>query len=503
MSYSASELPETSSTRPDAAPGRHVAIVGGGPTAVAALVQLASGSAVQSVSIIAPNDIGLTPAFSAGGSRVLCNTSVDVTSLSPDGRSDLLDYLVGRGWPVSSTDFVPRYLVGCYLRERYLQARSAMRRTRRPVTHVRDRVVSISGGPGTYRLVLAGGDELFAGDVLICTGGGAPKIPEVLESHVNSPGVTVMPVAPSRLHEVPPGSRVLVLGSKLGAVDAALVLLENGCVVTLSSPSGRLPAVRTRLVRGRAHGVAEQWRARAAHLATQEGLRHVTRRLVRLARSAGAGTAGVEPARRDPLDQLAAEAARAAADDVPWQDIVSEVIDAMNSVLPEISADHRQRIMESCRESVSRYVSAIPERNARRLVSHARAGRLTLAGGLARSISPGPEGGWRVVWADGGTSAGFDHIVSAVGHRRPQHRFDASGTIILDGGAGQPRPGSEAGGGPVRVRRDLRLDRGPGTPAERIWALGATAWPTFPVVNYLRASAQHAALVSAQLEGAD
>ncbi|WP_326756659.1 FAD/NAD(P)-binding protein [Streptomyces hirsutus] len=471
--------------------GKRIVIVGGGPTAVAALTHLGSVSGIDEVTIASWNEIGLTQPFSPGDTRFICNTSLDVTSLDPDGPSDLLRYLAGRGWPVHRDDFIPRYLVGSYARERYLAARDSMSRAGVRVRHQRDEVRSVVGEPGAYRLALASGRVLSAGDVLLCTGSGSPFVPPVLQEHVDSIGVTVLPASPAELRAVPAGARVLLLGSKLSAVDTALILCPRGCQVVMASPSGQLPAVRTRLTRQPAHGFAVQWQDRAGW-ATETDIRRTARELLRAARAGADGPSGLIPGRHlHALARLRTETERAAAGKVPWQDVIAEVIDAMNTVLPHWPAPDRQRILALHRKAVSRYVSAIPERNARLLLHYADAGLLSLAGLCPERIDQEPGGGWRVKWQDGSASR-FDHVVSAAGHRRPTHTVTASGELRLD--RGEPPDGS-----PVRVRADLRLERGADRPPERIWALGSAACSVFPVVNYLRAAAQHAHYVARQL----
>lgn len=414
--------------------GKRIVIVGGGPTAVAALTHLGSVSGIDEVTIASWNEIGLTQPFSPGDTRFICNTSLDVTSLDPDGPSDLLRYLAGRGWPVHRDDFIPRYLVGSYARERYLAARDSMSRAGVRVRHQRDEVRSVVGEPGAYRLALASGRVLSAGDVLLCTGSGSPFVPPVLQEHVESIGVTVLPASPAELRAVPAGARVLLLGSKLSAVDTALILCPRGCQVVMASPSGQLPAVRTRLTRQPAHGFAVQWQDRAGW-ATETDIRRTARELLRAARAGADGPSGLIPGRHlHALARLRTETERAAAGKVPWQDVIAEVIDAMNTVLPHWPAPDRQRILALHRKAVSRYVSAIPERNARLLLHYADAGLLSLAGLCPERIDQEPGGGWRVKWQDGSASR-FDHVVSAAGHRRPTHTVTASGELRLDRGS--------------------------------------------------------------------
>ncbi|MER7399849.1 FAD/NAD(P)-binding protein, partial [Streptomyces sp. NPDC000151] len=261
---------------------KSIVIIGGGATAVCAFRAVTEAEDIAAVRFVAPGPIGIAGAFGSGDLRALCNTSVDVTSLSPDGESGLLSYLAARGWPVHRDDFVPRFLVTQYLRESFQRLRDDCVRRGTRVAHVRGRALRVTGLPGDYRVHLADGRVLPATDVLVCVNGTSTAHPEYLVGHHPADRLFTTPYPLGALRRIPAGARVLVAGTKLSAIDAALVLCRRGVHTVMTSPSGELPAVRTRLRRHRGTGLAAEFRSLlAAGAGPQELLRPVARRIRR------------------------------------------------------------------------------------------------------------------------------------------------------------------------------------------------------------------------------
>ncbi|MFD3497964.1 FAD/NAD(P)-binding protein [Streptomyces sp. NPDC058676] len=469
---------------------KRIVIIGGGATAVSALAHLAGAPGNERITLVAPGAIGFGTAFGTTDPTLLCNTSVDVTSLLAEGRSDFLDYLAARGHPVHHDDFVPRYLVGQYCRERYGQYRDRARAMGTKVTHIRERAVAINSlDDGTYQVELADGATVEGTDVIFCAGADAPRLPAEVSAHQGDPCLIESPYPADRLRRLPHDARVLVLGSKLSAIDAALVLSQQGrryCVLT--SPSATLPAVRTRLRRSAEPAIGpSDWAALDPEKASFDG--SLARMLVRAIRRSHPEARGVRTrSGADMATRLLREEAQLADEGrIPWQDIVAEVIDALNEHVPHWRPQAATDVLARYRTLMSRYISAIPLHNAKLLGSHAAAGRLRVAPDYLERIKR-TDVGWQVDWPDGSRES-FDQVVVAAGYR----------TRRLTGTVGRLHIGYDGDGPEPELLADLRVrfpDRG--TP-ERIWVLGAAAGARHPIVNYLRAAAQHAAVAGDQI----
>ncbi|KQV19509.1 MULTISPECIES: FAD/NAD(P)-binding protein [unclassified Kitasatospora] len=477
---------------PTTTTSRDVVIVGGGATAVSTFTQLtAKLSPGDSVTIVDPNPVGFGHAFGTSDPLLLCNTSVDVTSLRADDGSDLLDYLSSRGWPAHPEDFVPRYLVGQYCRERYQESRRRAERRGIRIEHRRTRATAVRRETnGSYSVELTGSTPLFATDVLLCLGLDRPVLPEPVRRHAGHPAMLDAPYPVDRLRELPRDAEVLVLGTKLSAIDAALVLCRDGRRTVMTSPSGELPAVRTRLRRPERPLLdTDRWQRLTPGTANLD--REVARLLVEAVNRADRPL----PLREQtspagaPATRLERELALAAAGRVPWQDVVAEVIDTVNDWTAAWPATTRADVLGRYRTVMSRYISAIPERNARLLAEHLAAGRLSVATGYPASIEPEGPASWRVEWPDGRVEH-FTHVVCGTGFQKPQLSLAGPGSYRI----GPPGPGAAV----PEITADLRLREPEHPTPDRIWVVGAAAHHRTAIVNYLNAAAKQAARIAAQ-----
>jgi uncharacterized NAD(P)/FAD-binding protein YdhS len=441
--------------------GRRVIIVGGGATGTAAFLAIVRHRAAASVDIVDPRPPGRGVVFDTTSPTFLCNTSAGVMSLNPERPNEFVHYLRRRGLAVGPDDFVPRRLVAEYCVDSY-------RRHAELARHIPDRARSLARRGSGYVVALEGGGELRADDVIVCTGTGPPVVPGLVRRHLGRPGLF-----PSSYPEpsLEPDARVLVLGTRLSAIDATLSLCLRGHRVTMASRSGRLPAVRTRIRRAAPLD-------RAAFLGldlTDPALPSRVLRLVR--RATSRPLAEQTSSATNPMVRLRQEIELAEAGHVDWQDVIPELIELMNDRLSTVDDSVRRTALSRCELLITRYVSAFPLRNARRLLHEFDRGAATLARGVPLQIEPDGDR-WCVRWPDGVER--FDAIVCATGYHPPV--LSCHGTVLrLD------RPGSVP-----ELGTDLRM-RFPGSAdAERIWLLGTTSYLRVPVVNYLRTAADQA-----------
>ncbi|MEU4157917.1 FAD/NAD(P)-binding protein [Actinoplanes sp. NPDC026670] len=466
-------------------PGEQVVIIGCGMTGVSAYLQLVRHGVVRGVTLIDPHEPGFGPAFGSAHVHALCNTPAGDTSLLPDRPDDLCDYLRGRGWPHDRAAFVPRFQAAQYARTRFLEHRRTAQARGITTRHVRDRALRVTVGPGGGYLVhLASGDVLPASEVLVCVGLGEPIVPMLMTPYVGHPAFVPTPYpAAAMLRQAQPGGDVLVLGSRLSAIETALLLIDSGRRVVISSPSGELPAVRTRLARTEpAAWLAAQLGRLAGDLPDPAMDRAAARLLVRAIRRVRPLALRHQIVQAgDPHERLRRETALAETDDTPWQDVVAGVIDGLNEWLPQAGPARAAAFMKRHRSLISRYVSAIPLGSARRLLDAIDAGRLTVRTYPA-GVEPTADGGWTATWDD--TSRRFDTVVAAAGNHKRTVHVDGD-ALHLDG-----TPAT----GPLRPAADLRVVIRP--PArERIWLVGPSTHGRSPITNYLHAAAGQAGTV--------
>ena len=188
--------------------------------------------------------LGAGLAYSTSFPGHLLNVPAATMSAVAEKPAHFLEWLRERHFPAAEADcFAPRKLYREYLDEVLRQSLSAG--AGRHFTHLRAEAIEAHSQPSGARLTLSNGTAVHAGRVVLALGNPAVcpdpgPVRDGLEDcwHLS-------PWLPDALRVRFPGERILLLGSGLTAVDAALALhgQELACEVTMLSRRGVLPQV--------------------------------------------------------------------------------------------------------------------------------------------------------------------------------------------------------------------------------------------------------------------
>lgn len=460
---------------------RHVVIIGGGATGVAAFIALVLNQAATTIDIVDPGSVGQGMAFDASSSSFLCNTSVDTMSLVPGCPDDFLHYLHEQGTKASSNDFVPRALFQRYMMNRYAKYRALAETAGVSHRHIPLGATGVRALlSGDYEVMLADGGLLAASDVLICVGYSVPIVPEWVRAHVGREGIFPS-VYPERAWAgtVPERATVLVIGTRLSAIDATLLLRRTGeRHVIMASRSGLLPAVRT----GTPWLKVRRLDTRAFR-ALDFASPSLPTRLVKLVRDA----VGCEspPNAGDVVEQLRCETRLAAEGHTRWQELLVELVDVTNEILTPAEASVREAALASCHKLLFRYLGAFPLASATALLAHIDQGSVEVSQGVPVRLDPcGTR--WRATWANG-RAASFDAVVCAAGFHEP--RISVTDDIVTFA--------AEQGRGSLpEITPDLRVVLPGRTVPERVWVLGISSSSRVPLVNAVYQASRQAEAIS-------
>lgn len=464
--------------------GRRLVIVGGGASGVAAFVTAVRSGVARSIDIVDPRGIGRGTAFAARRAALLCNTSVETMSIADDDPGDFLAYLHSIGVPATRDAFVPRAHVSSYLSSRHEQFAALARAAGIETRLVRAAASGVEkAAHGGYIVSLDNGTSLEATDVLVCTGHGGPYLPDAVKPHIGAPHLFESLYPEDRvLAALEPASRVLVLGSRLSAIDSALLLCAAGHSVEIVSPSGSLPAVRTATTR--ACPVAVDTNALARIDLDADGSSLSWRLLRIVARSARAvhGRALSNQVVRacGPIERMRREAELARHGMTDWQHILVAYMDAAQRRLRDETPERQRRALAECARVVGRYLFACPLQSAEKLLEYAQAQRLTVKAGMPAKLNFGAR--WSVRWRDGGQDV-YDAVVCATGFHKTSAGATAEGLRFGD---------SAPAGMAMHVGSDLRVVLPGAARPERIWLLGLASQPGAPIVNAVYQSARQA-----------
>ncbi|KNB52358.1 hypothetical protein AC230_12590 [Streptomyces caatingaensis] len=441
---------------------------------------------VGAIVVADPSPAGRGLAFGEDEPLLMCNSAADANSLLPDRPHDFVGHLRGRGWTGAPDSCVPRARMADYCHDLWTRARELAEERGVAVRHVRASVRSVRLGPRPA-VLLDTGERVAADDVVVATGVHRPRVPDGFAEFTAHPRYLDSPYPAARLRaRLGTGRRVLVLGTRQSAVDAALLLCRDGHRTTMTSRSGVLPAVRTSLhAPPRAFPPLE----RLARLDAADPLleERMTRHVVEAVRLLGNAPLRRQTSRAaDPVRRLAEETALAEAGACAWAGVAAAVIEAFTAFADGLPLERRRALTDRFAWFVDRYVTALAAVNARRLLDQLRSGSLELAPSYPRSAAF-DDGAWRVVWPDA-TASTFDHVVNATGFEPPELWWADDGNELRL---------TPSAGAPVRhLTPSLRVRRAPGAPPERVWVAGVGTHPRIPFANHLRTVARQTRAVA-------
>ncbi|MBE8517364.1 FAD/NAD(P)-binding protein [Amycolatopsis sp. H6(2020)] len=458
-------------------------IVGSGAAGTALFVHLMAGpdSRIRRVRLVDPSPPAHGLAFDRPERYVLCNTSVAVNSVFPHRPGHFGAWLTTHGaacrrWRVTPADvapdgFVPRGLFREYLAAEFRTALDTALARGIEVEHVPDHVTDIAGGGTGLVLRTRSGRTLAAEYVAIGTG----LVPAT--ASMSAPARLRRTAAALREDDgfLPDRPRVIVLGARQSALDAALVVARArpDAELVLVSRTGVLPSVRIEMTERPGRFFTSRVLMATLELPPGEMIGQWRRLLL-----AEAAATGAQPPRwrrpRPGLCGLADDLARTRAGDRVAERIDRNAITVVNDVWPFLPGRHRRAAPAAFGPLVRRYVSAVPARSAERMLG--LRDRLT--------VTAGPRD-WHV---RDGKVAFTDHRGRVV-----------TGDRVVDATGFTPAVSPRVLGRPVNELARLvepgtcHVPAGPGT---GLFLVGPPLGSARAVTNYFNATARQAASVA-------
>ena len=373
-----------------------IAIVGCGAAGIALMTHLShlGWGETSRVLLIDPRHPGSGVAFDRDEEYLLCNTSVGVNSIFPDDpehhlrwlRSDLIH---GTRWGIDKTvvtahSYVPRGLFLAYLSAQFNLAMDDCAARGIFIDYLPDKVVRVTPNGDAAMVVTAVGERFPVDRVFVCTG--LQVSDDTIHRCRNSGGI-VWPAYQTQqnLDRLSLARRVLILGMRQSAIDAAQLVREyNPCAeIVMVSRTARFPAVRSEMVERPSAILTSETISRSSSR-DRPGSVQRWRRLIREDMRRQDGHGGLFPLRQaDPIQQFAVDLEHSMWGNRAWQRIDRHAVTVANEVWPALSRDQRTSLRRWFNRHAQRYVSAVPDIIARRLLADNADGTLTCARALA------------------------------------------------------------------------------------------------------------------------
>ncbi|QCT21705.1 hypothetical protein FEM41_19650 [Jejubacter calystegiae] len=456
---------------------RHVSIIGAGATGIAAFIALVRHRACKKIVLIDAYEPGVGQVYANQHPEVLCNTSVELMSLLPPEYNDLLHYLQKqRNVNCTSVSFISRKMIGEYIRQRYHDYLNLAHNYGITVDFIKGSGKCIKRqSNGDYQIYTDNGRKVITNDVIVCTGYGNPKILKAFRPYQNSSHFFSSPYPENLMQQhIRPGSDVLIIGTKLSAIDAALVLCRHGCRVKLTSPSGELPAVRSALVY-RSIPASLLYKLRVTNFTEHNFIPNIRKCFLQmLADTSETPVKKQFSFASDVIQRLGEEAELARSNQTEWQFVIVGLVEIINNMFLSLPFTYKELLKKEIKKT-ERYIGAMPLQNAEKLLNYASEGLFSCEK-LNHLAVWKTHSGWIINGLQEGEST-FETVICAMGYDYPSN-IVTKNSFILSEASGSLVP-------PHRLSSELQLPFTHSSNPEHIWLAGISTHVTVPLVNAL------------------
>ncbi|OAA52995.1 pyridine nucleotide-disulfide oxidoreductase family protein [Cordyceps fumosorosea ARSEF 2679] len=467
-------------TKPD------VVIVGGGAGGIAVALHLIEqakkGRILREIVIIEKRDIlGPGLAFSTDCHGTILNMHSDTMGIYNENPQDYTQ------WRKSLEDgpFPSRVDYGKYLQERWTKATEEARALGIVIVAVQANATDIDRvGDSGYTVTLDNQTTLTAHAVVLALG----NFTGSANGHLaGKPGYLANPWPTTQLSSIPPTAHVLVVGSRLSAVDTALYLSENGHQgpVTFMSRSGRLPRVQgDPTPNPRRYALHELAREVEGTGNPEENLLRLASALMDEISTATGGDWSWMVEKASPKEQLEADLAAAQEGRVRWQSILNGTAPVVERYWNALSATSQKLFMERFNSAWMTYRHAMPVKNAKRVLALLSKGQLR--------VVRGDNVAWEGNMFTARTSAGLvetPYVVEATGAESRLERVDSP---LVRAALAKGLLAPHAAGGVVVDFHSLQADKG-------LYVMGSLTRGTHFYVSATDRVAAHASRIAKSL----
>ncbi|KAL1872823.1 hypothetical protein Plec18167_006473 [Paecilomyces lecythidis] len=358
-----------------------VIVVGGGASGTAILLQLIeqakNGRILKKVIIVEKNGLpGPGLPYSTACTGTIVNMHTDTMGLYFDNPRHFTQ------WRNCHEDgpFPSRESYGDYLQSMWIQVYEEAYKVGMHICVINEDAQDIDRlSDGTILLTLGDGAQFSARSVVLALG----NFSTISNRHlINLPGFFPSPWPTSQLRVIPKDAPVLVVGSRLSAIDTAIYLSENGHqgFITFMSRSGSLPKVQGDPSPFPRRYVLHDL-ARHVEMNPDESLLQVTGGLVEELSRATSDDWGWIQNDEFPIKQLRHDIQAAQAGQVEWQAVLRSTAPVVERYWNCLSTKSRLLFKEKFYSPWMRYRHAMPVQNAQKILNLLKKSQLRVVKG--------------------------------------------------------------------------------------------------------------------------
>ncbi|ENM5725939.1 FAD/NAD(P)-binding protein [Vibrio mimicus] len=435
---------------------KNIAIIGAGPSGLSAYLQLVKEqhTELSSITLFDPQGVGKSFSFHTDLASSLTNTSVGVTSLYADDKLDYFKWLRDKKpeLNVTCSDFISRFYFSEYCLDRFQQSKDYAASFGCSTLVERSEVKALAYK--NERMIVTNQDDIdFVFDAVILATGIRTAIPNEIEKGCENFVATPYPER-HFLSRVNNHSNVLILGSKLSAIDVAVAIYNHypAARMTMVSRSGELPSVRDSLLI-----------KKPSHLDLTI--------LSRLSAPSCYREANV-------AEKLGRDIANCKSNQNDWEDIVGQFIEEFNEQIPFMPTARQLELSTQFHYFIKHYVSSFPLKNAEIVLNAIASGRLhIIQKNLSEYLCIQDN---KVCGNNAGVIDSFDLVINASGISHKPLNDELIGSLSVFSVRRNKSGGLSLDASTMKVNSDNN--------AVPLYVIGGPATGEVPITNYVRSS---------------
>jgi len=339
------------------------------------------------------SSLGTGLAYETKSHFLLLNSPTEMFSIYPEDPKHFLTWLTQfpEKWrdlfpeikEINECSFLPRKLGGIYIKDIAKQAKITADIHHINLAFFQDEVINIIEDNLSTQILTAGGRKYRSDYIILCTGNIPTETFKEFEKHFNyfsSPYLDNEDRIKSAIHS---NSSVLVLGTRLSAIDSIMLLKENGHKgnITMASREGVLPAVKTEL---RHHplkyftlkNIKKQLKDNDFKLRI-EHLLELIQKEVSYIYGTSVSQADILKYPKNPYISLKIDLRKANRKKALWEKIPATFFDLIEEYWKTFSIVEKRRMLDNL-SIMQRYTSSFPIANAKKLLSLMDRGQLSI-----------------------------------------------------------------------------------------------------------------------------
>lgn len=362
-----------------------ISIIGGGATGCTILFALlqeikkASTPAEITINVFEPHELGRGVAYANDAqfnTQFKLNTSVSTTIITPIDKLHLLKWLDKNKthWQklypeiknYNLHSFLPRSLIGLYIQMSIKNEIAALKNSMIKVNHINEFAIDVKYNDRKKITILTKNHHYPSNFCILATGylEGIPKTFSHLSKSINyfsSPYKFI-----EKIHGIPKNKRILIIGTGLSGIDAAIALKDHKNVV-MASRQGRLPAVRKTLYAYPPKYLTDEHIKNFFKKNKKCSLSLIKKEIEKELALAFNKKISLEQLTVDSntVTQLKKDIFLAKKNVNLWEDTIMTITNYINTAWLYLSLTDKKKILTQEMRLISRYISAFPYQNAK------------------------------------------------------------------------------------------------------------------------------------------